>query len=74
MKIRSLLKEATFSKFEDFEDALLKAKETNNFNEFERIITDSLKKKQYEWFGRFYLGQDRSKSLSKALFKEVSPF
>lgn len=75
MKISKLITEQSFSKYEDFLDALLQAKEQNNYREFERILTDSLKKKQWEWFGRFYQSQDgTSKALTKVIFKEVAPF
>lgn len=73
-KLRSLLTEQTFSKYEEYLDALLEAKKSGNFQAFERIITDSLRKKQWEWFGRFYQSQDQSKALTKVVFKETTPF
>ncbi len=74
-KLRSLITEQTFSKYEEFSDALLQAKEQNNYREFERIITDSLKRKQWEWFGRFYQTMDgTSKELTKEVFKKITPF
>lgn len=73
-KLRSLITEQTFSKYEEYIDALLEAKQSGNFQLFERIITDSLKTKKWEWFGRFYQSQDQSKALTKAVFKEVTPF
>lgn len=74
IKLRTLLREATFSKYEEFSDALMKAKQDNNYREFERIITESLRSKQWEWFGRFYQQQDSSKDLTKEVFKKVTPF
>ncbi len=75
MKMSKLISERSFSKYEEFLDALLQAKEQNNYREFERIVTDSLKKRQWEWFGRFYQDQDgASKALTKVIFKEVTPF
>lgn len=73
-KLRSLITEQTFSKYEDYLDALLEAKKVGNFQLFERIVSDSLKTKKWEWFGRFYQSQDQSKDLTKAIFKEVTPF
>lgn len=74
-KLRSLLKEENFSKYEEYLGALTSAKEENNYREYERIITDSLKKKQWEWFGRYYQTMDgQSKTFTKAIFKEASPF
>lgn len=75
MKMRTLLKEENFSKYEEYLGALTSAKEENNYREYERIITDSLKKKQWEWFGRYYQTMDgQSKAFTKAIFKEASPF
>ena len=74
-KLRSLLTEQTFSKYEEYSDALMKAKEINNYQEFERIITDSLKRKQWEWFGRYYQTMNGSSNeLTKEIFKKVTPF
>lgn len=73
--MRTLLKEENFSKYEEYLGALTSAKEENNYREYERIITDSLKKKQWEWFGRYYQTMDgQSKAFTKAIFKEASPF
>lgn len=73
--MRSLLKEQTFSKYEDYFDALTSAKESENYQEFERILNESLKKRQYEWFGRFYQTMNGSNNrLNKILFKSVTPF
>lgn len=74
MKMRAILSEQTFSKYEEYSDALLKAKQDNNYREFERIVTESLRSKQWEWFGRFYQSQDQTKDLTKEVFKKVTPF
>ena len=75
MKMRSLLTEVTFSKYEEFLDAVMLAKEKNNFQVFSRIIEDCLRKKQWEWFGRFYQTMDgSSQELTKELFKKITPF
>ena len=73
-KLRSLITEQTFSKYEEFLAALLEAKRSGNFQLFERIITDSLKTKKWELFERFYQSQDKKKTLTKAIFKETAPF
>lgn len=75
MKMRSILSEQAFSKYEEYLGALTSAKEEKNYREYESIITDSLRKKQWEWFGRYYLNMDgQSKAFTKAIFKEASPF
>ncbi len=75
MKLKSALNEQTFSKYEDFEDALMKAKEGNNYREFENIISTTLKSRQWEWFGRYYQKMDGSThAFTKEIFKKATPF
>lgn len=75
MKLRQLKEATTFSKYEEYLGALTSAKEKNDYREFERIITESLRKKQWEWFGRYYQTMDgNSKAFTKALFKLATPF
>lgn len=75
VSLKSLIKEASLAKYEDFQDALMTAKNDNNYREFERLISDALKRKQWEWFGRFYAMMDgNSKALTKEIFKKVTPF
>ena len=75
MKLSKLLTESKFSKYEEFEDALIQAKQQNNYHEFENIISTALKSRQWEWFGRYYQIMDGpSHSLTKEVFKKVTPF
>ncbi len=75
MKLKSALNEQTFSKYEDFEDALMKAKEGNNYREFESILKNSFIKRQWEWFGRYFQKMNgTSNVLIKEIFKKVTPF
>lgn len=77
MKLTKILSEQTFAKYEQFEDALMKAKEQNSYREYETILKNALQKKQYEWFCRHLLQINRideSNSVFKAMFKHATPF
>lgn len=74
MKISKILTERSFSKYEEFQDALMAAKEKNNYNEFKNILETSLKNRQYDWFGRYFQFVNRTGKLTKDVFDLATPF
>jgi hypothetical protein len=74
MKISKILTERSFSKYEEFQDALMSAKEKNNYNEFKNILETSLKNRQYDWFGRYFQFVNQDGKLTKDIFKLATPF
>ncbi len=74
MKISKILTERSFSKYEEFQDALMAAKEKNNYNEFKNILETSLKNRQYDWFGRYFQFVSKYGNLYKNMFDSATPF
>jgi len=74
MKISKLITEQSFSKYEQFEDALLQAKEQTNYREFESILKSAIQKKQYDWFCRYLQRVNPSNQVFKEMFKQATPF
>lgn len=74
MKLSKILQEQTFSKYEQFEDALMQAKEGNNYRLFENILKGSFQKKQYEWFCRYIQRVNPGNKIFKEMFKNATPF
>ena len=77
MKLTKILSEQTFAKYEQFEDVLMKAKENENYREYEAILKSALQKKQYDWFCRHLSQINRvggSNSIFKEMFKHATPF
>lgn len=74
MKISKLISEQSFSKYEQFEDALMQAKEQNNYRVFESILKTAIQKKQYDWFCRYLQRVNPSNQVFKEMFKQATPF
>lgn len=74
MKLTKILSEQTFAKYEQFEDALMKAKEQNSYREYETILKSALQKKQFDWFCRYLNNVNQSGSVFKEMFKHATPF
>ena len=74
MKLSKILSEQSFAKYEQYEDALMQAKQGNDYKTFESILKESLQKKQYEWFCRYFQRVNPNNKLSKEMFKNATPF
>lgn len=74
MKISKIITEQSFSKYEQFEDALMQAKEQNSYREFESILKSTIQKKQYDWFCRYLQRVNPSNQVFKEMFKQATPF
>ena len=62
------------STYEDWVDLLMKSIQAKNFIEFKKIIDYAISRKKYDWFVRYYQTNDKDGTMTKALFKQATPF
>lgn len=70
--MKNLLNEATLpATYEEYTNSLQKSIDENDYRTFQRLITDSIRQRKYEWFATFYGQKDSDGDLTKNLFKRL---